>query len=108
MWGRFVERRHATKNPALEGRGTRSQSPKPIYLPAVASCEEMLEKVLLSWEPSVLTTVMMATEMPAAIRPYSIAVAPDLSFFAPCVGRLRLIFAVDNSLKCHGSPIVGR
>ena len=37
----------------------------------------MLEKVLFSCEPSVLTTVMMATEMPAAIRPYSIAVAPD-------------------------------
>ena len=31
----------------------------------------------LSCEPSVFTTVMMATEMPAAISPYSIAVAPD-------------------------------
>jgi hypothetical protein len=27
--------------------------------------------------PSVLTTAMIATEMPAAIKPYSIAVAPD-------------------------------
>jgi hypothetical protein len=36
--------------------------------------------VLLSCEPSVFTTVMMATEMPAAIRPYSIAVAPLSSF----------------------------
>jgi hypothetical protein len=27
--------------------------------------------------PRVLTTPMMATEMPAAMRPYSIAVAPD-------------------------------
>src|ERR1700722_13670604 len=49
------------------------------YLPAVASCDEMLVKVALSCEPSVLTTVMIATEMPAAIRPYSIAVAPDSS-----------------------------
>jgi hypothetical protein len=48
-------------------------------LPAVASCEEMFVNVALSCEPSVLTTVMMATEMPAAIRPYSIAVAPDSS-----------------------------
>jgi hypothetical protein len=43
---------------AGEGRG---------YLPAVASCEAMMEKVRLSWEPSLLSTVMMATEMPAAI-----------------------------------------
>jgi hypothetical protein len=39
----------------------------------------MLVKVVLSCEPSVLTTVMMTTEMPAAIRPYSMAVAPDSS-----------------------------
>jgi hypothetical protein len=58
--------------------------PASDYLPAVASCEEMLLKVLFSCDPSVLTTVMMATEMPAAIRPYSIAVAPDSSF-AKCL-----------------------
>ena len=34
----------------------------------------------LSCEPSVFTTVMIATEMPAAIRPYSIAVAPEFVF----------------------------
>jgi hypothetical protein len=45
----------------------------------VASCEEILVKVLLSCEPSVLTTVMIATEMPAAINPYSIAVATHSS-----------------------------
>jgi hypothetical protein len=50
------------------------------HLPAVASCEEIPVKVVLSCEPNLLTTVMMATEMPAAIRPYSIAVAPDSSF----------------------------
>src|ERR1700736_6546758 len=30
--------------------------------------------------PMPLTTAMMATEMPAAMRPYSMAVAPDSSF----------------------------
>jgi hypothetical protein len=44
------------------------------YLPAVASCEEIFVKVLLSWLPSEFTTVMMATEIPAAINPYSMAV----------------------------------
>jgi hypothetical protein len=34
-------------------------------------------KVLFNCEPSVLTTTMIATEMPAAMSPYSIAVAPD-------------------------------
>ena len=37
-------------------------------------------KVALSLVPTVPTTVMMATEIPAAMRPYSIAVAPDSSF----------------------------
>ncbi len=32
-----------------------------------------------NWEPSEFATEMMATEMPAAIRAYSIAVAPDPS-----------------------------
>ena len=36
-------------------------------------------KVAFNFEPMVPTTVMMATEMPAAMRPYSIAVAPDSS-----------------------------
>jgi putative membrane protein len=40
---------------------------------------EMLEKLVLRLVPIVLTTAMMATEMPAAIRPYSMAVAPDWS-----------------------------
>ena len=37
---------------------------------------ETLEKVVLRLEPSAATVAMMATEMPAAISPYSIAVAP--------------------------------
>jgi hypothetical protein len=40
----------------------------------------MLENVVLSWVPRPLTIAMIATEMPAAIRPYSIAVAPDAFF----------------------------
>jgi hypothetical protein len=45
------------------------------YFSAVAT----LVKVALRDEPKVDTTVMIATEMPAAMRPYSIAVAPDSS-----------------------------
>src|SRR4051794_29339097 len=43
---------------------------------------ELLILVNLSFKfvPRPLTTVMIAIEMPAAIRPYSIAVAPDWSF----------------------------
>ena len=36
-------------------------------------------KVVLRLPPTVVTAVMMTTEMRAAIRPYSIAVAPDSS-----------------------------
>jgi hypothetical protein len=37
----------------------------------------MLLNVVLSELPTPLTAVMMAMAMPAAIRPYSMAVAPD-------------------------------
>ena len=50
---------------------------KQDYLPADARSEVIMVKVLFNCEPSVLTTVMMTTEMPAAIKPYSMAVAPD-------------------------------
>src|SRR5262245_54954963 len=46
------------------------------YLSAVWT----LVKVVINFEPRPCTTAMMATEMPAAIRPYSMAVAPDSSF----------------------------
>jgi hypothetical protein len=49
------------------------------YRPAVASREDTLLNVVLSCEPSELTTAIIATEMPAAIKPYSMAVAPDSS-----------------------------
>ncbi len=44
------------------------------YLRAV----ETLPKTTFSDVPSAPTTVMIATEMPAAMRPYSMAVAPEL------------------------------
>ena len=44
-----------------------------LYLRAV----ETLLKVVFRLVPNAATVAMIATEMPAAIRPYSIAVAPD-------------------------------
>src|SRR5450631_3286533 len=65
----------------------RSMAPGPLYLqipadylPAVASCDVTVLNVLVSCVPRPLTAAMMATEMPAAIKPYSMAVAPDSSF----------------------------
>lgn len=40
----------------------------------------MLENVAFRLVPNVLTATMMTTEMPAAIKPYSIAVASVWSF----------------------------
>src|SRR5438270_13675288 len=63
------------KAPATAGAfGIRRQL-KQLYLIAVV----MLLNVVLSLLPRPCTTVMIATEMPAAIRPYSMAVAPDSS-----------------------------
>lgn len=45
------------------------------YRPAVASWEDTPLNVQLSCEPSELTTAIIATEIPAAINPYSMAVA---------------------------------
>jgi hypothetical protein len=39
----------------------------------------MLVNVVFRLDPTPATTVMIATEMPAAIKPYSIAVAADSS-----------------------------
>ena len=43
------------------------------------NCVEIEEKVVWSFVPRLFTTAMMATEIPAAIRPYSMAVAPASS-----------------------------
>jgi hypothetical protein len=47
------------------------------YFPEVASCELTVLKVVCNCDPRAFTTAMIATEMPAAISPYSMAVAHD-------------------------------
>jgi hypothetical protein len=64
-----------------------------VYLPAVASCDDILAKVDFSMEPSEFTTVIMVTEIPAAIKAYSMAVAPDSS------RRNRLRMHTDMNLR---------
>jgi hypothetical protein len=49
--------------------------PPGFYFSAV----ETLVNVVFRFVPSVATATMIATEIPAAISPYSIAVAPELS-----------------------------
>ena len=44
------------------------------------SCVEMVSNFALRVVPIALTVAIITTEMPAAIRPYSIAVAPELVF----------------------------
>src|SRR6266550_9251349 len=58
---------------------------------------ELLIEVNLSLRlvPSPLTTAMMASEMPAAIRPYSIAVAPESSARNFANKRLEPVFRLD-------------
>jgi hypothetical protein len=48
-------------------------------LAAYFNCDEIEEKVVLSFGPMPLTVAMMASAMPPAIRLYSMAVAPDSS-----------------------------
>jgi hypothetical protein len=43
------------------------------------SCDDTLLKFVFSVVPIVFTATIIATEIPAAMRPYSIAVAPDRS-----------------------------
>ena len=47
---------------------------------AYLSCVETPLKVVLRLVPIAFTLAIMTIEIPAAIRPYSIAVAPDSSF----------------------------
>jgi hypothetical protein len=46
---------------------------------AYFSCDEIELKVVLSFVPRPFRTAMIAIDMPAAIRPYSMAVAADSS-----------------------------
>lgn len=63
---------------------TPSSTPGPLKDARVrlSQCNwlDMELKVLFSFEPRLETTPMTASEMPAAIRPYSMPVAPDLIF----------------------------
>src|SRR5262249_41400320 len=67
------------------GPAERGRSRAPVAFargnqrPALPSWFDTLVKVFTNWLPSEFTTVMITTEMPAAIRPYSMAVAPDSS-----------------------------
>src|SRR4249920_3894117 len=61
------------------GRQTEAAPNAPIRhtVDRYLSDDARLVKVVCRLEPTVPTTVMIAIEMPAAIRPYSMAVAPD-------------------------------
>ena len=48
----------------------------PVLAKFSSASSEISWNVLLSLEPMALTLAMITTEMPAAMRPYSIAVAP--------------------------------
>ncbi len=61
--------------PSKIGRGARQNFGRTYF-----NCDDIEEKVVLSFVPRPFTTVMMAIEMPAAIRPYSMAVAAVSSF----------------------------
>jgi hypothetical protein len=60
----------------LRGGGFEEPSRGGAYL----SWVEMMSKFVLRLEPIAFTLAMMTIEMPAAISPYSIALAPDSSF----------------------------
>src|ERR1700759_708610 len=67
-------------------RGHKQQRPRICPGPLISADQTYFSEVLIDVNfvfrlvPRPLTTAMMASEMPAAIRPYSMAVAPDSSF----------------------------
>jgi hypothetical protein len=66
---------HNASNPA------RFRFARPITVRRLHFNEELIaENLVLSFEPNPFTAAMMASEMPAAIKPYSIAVAALSSF----------------------------
>jgi hypothetical protein len=66
--------------PALPAQTPAVWTTRRLFADDYFRAELTLEKVVLSLLPRPWTTAMIATEMPAAIRPYSIAVAPDSSW----------------------------
>nr|GAJ33117.1 hypothetical protein BDOA9_0123120 [Bradyrhizobium sp. DOA9] len=70
-------RRHKAKQKSpVDDGALRYFADRPAYLRLV----EIELNLAFSVVPRLLTTVMIASAMPAAIRPYSMAVAPDSSF----------------------------
>ena len=63
------------ERPPSHGSPSKSSDPEPLgaYFNAVETDMNVLFKLL----PRVCTVAMIAMEMPAASKPYSIAVAPD-------------------------------
>jgi hypothetical protein len=59
--------------------GERLRSIEGVSVSDYLSAVETLVNVVFKLEPTDATTVMIATEIPAAINPYSMAVAPDSS-----------------------------
>ena len=72
---RELKPRPKGKSPVRDGALETVRSSRP-YLRLV----EIEVNLVFSEVPRLLTTVMIASAMPAAIRPYSMAVAPDSSF----------------------------
>jgi len=61
------------REPTGREPGAKARLRAAFYL----SCVDTLVNVVLRLEPSPLTAMMMAAAIPAAIKPYSMAVAPD-------------------------------
>src|SRR5262252_8742037 len=94
--GSGASRRRSAQKEEAAGDGGFSQSRTRRY--PYLSCVEMSLNLPLRVEPIVFTVAMITTEMPAAIRPYSIAVAPDSSFRN---ARTRVMGLIKGPLSGH-------
>jgi hypothetical protein len=74
---------------------------KPRRLTPYLSWVEMLLNFEFNAEPRPFTTDMIATEMPAAMRPYSMAVAADSSL----AKRESIFFIVNSCVSGLSAPI---
>src|SRR5258708_32700995 len=79
--------RQTTKAPGFAGASEAGST--VAYFSEVEIATKLLDSLL----PTPLTAVMIAMAMPAAIRPYSMAVAPDSSL----TKRETRFFIIDNS-----------
>src|ERR1700759_907431 len=72
---------HAISPSAETTKAPERPGPLPLVQTVAYFSEELIEvNLVFRLEPRPFTTAMIASEMPAAMRPYSIAVAPDWSF----------------------------